>query len=52
MAKLLPKGVIKIDEGDEVTIRATVTRVWANGEFTVQFKTTGQKVTFPNGRCR
>jgi hypothetical protein len=48
MAKLLAKGVIKIDEGDEVTIHATVTRVWANGEFTVQFKTAGQKVTFPN----
>jgi hypothetical protein len=48
MAKLLAKGVIKIDEGDKVTIRATVTRVWANGEFTVQFKTAGQKVTFTN----
>ena len=44
----MAKAVSKIAEGDEVTIRASVTRVWPDGQFTVQFKTAAQKVTFPN----
>jgi hypothetical protein len=52
MAKLLAKGVIKIDEGDEVAIRATVTRACANGEFTVQTNR-GAKSHVPEyRRCR
>ena len=44
----MAKAVIKIAEGDEVTIRASVRGVWPDRQFTVQFKTAAQKGTFPN----
>ena len=35
----------KIEIGDEVLVRATVTMVWNNGNFTVLIKGAGQRVT-------
>ena len=35
----------KIEPGDEVTLRAIVTSVLDNGQFTVQFRSSGQRVT-------
>lgn len=42
----------KLKPGDEVTIRAEVTRVWPNGEITVFIKSAsaGQKVTLIDDR--
>ena len=38
----------KIEPGDEVMLRAIVTSVWENGQFTVQIRSAGQRVTLPN----
>ena len=38
----------KIEPGDEVMLRAVVTGVWDNGQFTVQIRSAGQRVTLPN----
>jgi hypothetical protein len=38
----------KIEPGDEVKLRAIVTGVWDNGQFTVQIRSAGQRVTLPN----
>ena len=38
----------KIEVGEEVMIRATVTAVWKDGHITVHINSIGQKVTLPN----
>jgi hypothetical protein len=43
----MANGTIKV--GDEVLVRATVTAVWKDGSVTLEIKSTGQKVTLPDG---
>ena len=38
----------RINVGDEVIIRATVTSVWNDGHITIHIDSLGQKVTLPN----
>jgi hypothetical protein len=38
----------KIEVGDELMIRATVTAVWTDGHITVHISSLSQKVTLPN----
>jgi hypothetical protein len=41
-----------IEPGDEVKLRAIVTAVWEYGQFTVQIRSAGQRVTLPMAAAR